>query len=144
MIWQYVFNDMVEYHANQHLLVVLSNLNVWEEIYKANRANGALTSVNLFHINSTLQFLNVYSFAWISFISGSSWSIPFSVLLRTYSAAIKVYGSGCFFLFARTLQNSRTVKKYMISTTLRRLKPRYNPRIPPQLAANMNRCMRGS
>jgi len=31
----------------------------------------------------------------------------------------------------------------MISTTLRRLKPNKNPRSPPQLAANMNHCMRG-
>jgi hypothetical protein len=53
-----------------------------------------------------------------------------------------VYGAGCFFLFARKLQKSRTVKKYMTSTTLRMLKPKYKPRIPPQLAENMNHCLR--
>jgi hypothetical protein len=53
-----------------------------------------------------------------------------------------VYGAGSFFLFARKLQKSRTVKKYMISTKLRMLNPKYNPRSPPQLAENKNHCMR--
>jgi len=141
VIWQCVLDDMLDYHVNHHLFVILRNLNVCYKKYEKQAEQMELSPPPTTFV--LISHYNFYICAWISFISGRSWSIPLSVRVRKYSAAIKDYGARCFFFFSRKLQKSRTVKKYMTSTTLRRLKPKYNPRSPPQLAANMNHCMRG-
>ena len=141
MIWQCVLNDMLYHHVSQHLLVILCNLNVWYKKFEKQAEQMELSPPPTTFV--LIPHYNFHTCACISYISGRSWIIPLSVHVRKYSAAFKVYGARCSFLFAWTLQKSRTVRKYMISTTLRRLKPKYNPRSPPQLAANMNHCMRG-